>query len=125
MVLKRTNTIYKEEKMTQMKRVMMGFLIPEEEREKQKINFKQWYQKNKEKHIANCKENNKKCKKHQIRVRTNNHRKDIIKLLGSKCRKCNSNENIEIHHLNYNIPDKVEILCRDCHRRDHRLFQIK
>lgn len=38
----------------------------------------------------------------------------------SKCTKCESGENIEAHHPDYDKPKLVVWLCRPCHREIHR-----
>lgn len=35
------------------------------------------------------------------------------------CMRCDSKENLEIHHPDYNKPDKFQVLCRKCHRSIH------
>ncbi len=39
-----------------------------------------------------------------------------------KCEECDSMENLELHHKNYeeNIEENVALLCRVCHKKVHR-----
>lgn len=39
------------------------------------------------------------------------------------CENCGSADNIEIHHYNYNDPDRVRSLCRKCHKKWHTLYE--
>jgi hypothetical protein len=95
--------------------------------------FKKWYQKNKERQFNNIKRYYKNHKKKCI-VRIGvyrNHRDKIYEMFEHKCCKCNAIENLEIHHLDHSTKrdwrhvkeqlDNVLLLCRDCHRKEHRL----
>jgi len=50
-----------------------------------------------------------------------NLRIDIINILGNKCMKCNSTDNLEIHHLTYPVTkiNDLIILCKKCHIDTH------
>jgi len=43
-------------------------------------------------------------------------RMELLKSLGGACKICNSEDikNLEIHHIN---PEKITLLCHDCHRK--------
>lgn len=51
-------------------------------------------------------------------------RKWILFVLGNKCSKCESNQDVQVHHKNYdsvgneNIHDVI-LLCRKCHQEEH------
>ena len=64
-----------------------------------------------------------------------NERKAALKAEGCQCEECNTTDNIHVHHrdgtslkavvdLIYEIllvhPDKLEVLCRDCHGNRHQ-----
>jgi len=54
------------------------------------------------------------------RKRPNNwHRIALVKILGSKCMKCNSQERLEVHHKDgnpwNNDRSNLELRCEDCH----------
>ena len=89
-------------------------------REKRKKQFKEWYEKNKERQFINLKRyyyQNK--EKHKIRTETIRIAKRInwYEKQGNKCNKCPSTEYLEIHHLKYTLnPEDWELLCRNCHR---------
>lgn len=54
------------------------------------------------------------------------HRKEILEAKGEKCKKCNSVENLEIHHKKYtNNLEDLEILCRKCHKKLDRKYSDK
>jgi len=51
-------------------------------------------------------------------------RKAIFIRRGNSCERCNSNKNLQIHHLNYdNVGNEnkndVIILCKKCHEEEH------
>lgn len=60
-------------------------------------------------------------------------RLEIIKQRNSKCEKCSSVENLQIHHLKYinktlawEYEDSLlQCLCRKCHEKEHNLFNNK
>jgi predicted metal-binding protein len=37
-----------------------------------------------------------------------------------KCEMCNSEKNLVRHHLDYNKPEKIIVLCRKCHSKWHK-----
>ncbi len=80
-----------------------------------------WREKNKEKENIKC--------------LTTHYRKEILEAKGNKCKKCGSEEKLEIHHKKYNIKathnrkkttkkliKTTDILCRNCHRKHHRKY---
>lgn len=40
-------------------------------------------------------------------------------LLGLKCEKCGSTENLGRHHPDYSKPLEIQTLCSSCHRKEH------
>lgn len=40
--------------------------------------------------------------------------------LGNRCEICGSTENLERHHIDYDKPELVVTLCRECHMKIHR-----
>lgn len=119
-------------------RRIYGRVTPEERRKKIQY-FKKWYLMNKKRHIFNVSSYNKKIKpKNSIRRMTQFFSEDIILSLGKRCSNCGSENNLEIDHKNYKklklswkkadreesvkkLLKIVRLLCRDCHRRGHRL----
>lgn len=50
----------------------------------------------------------------------------IIRYRGAWCERCGSTDRLELHHrtyerLGYELPEDVELLCWNCHRREHQL----
>lgn len=93
--------------------------------------FKNWYAKNKEKHKKVClnyyKTNREKwaIRRHANKVL----KKEVFLKFDNKCNRCGCDKNLEMHHLNYDVKDgfiaahfsdQIELLCRDCHRKEHR-----
>lgn len=113
--------------LNQHKRRVLG-LVTEKEREKKKIYFKEYYQKNKEyflKAVATNREKNK--NKNSSRRMTLTYKSHVLSLYEGKCFECGSDANLEIHHLVYIMKseelnrDTVVVYCRSCHRLKHRL----
>lgn len=53
-------------------------------------------------------------------------RESFISHKGSKCEKCGSESNLQVHHLHYKniFKEKFEdlmVLCKSCHRKEHKL----
>lgn len=52
------------------------------------------------------------------------YRKRAIESFGTTCVRCGSTESIEVHHKDRNrknnSPSNLEVLCRKCHRSEHR-----
>jgi len=50
-----------------------------------------------------------------------------IRLSGGKCKFCNSNKNLQVHHNNYvtlgreNIERDLIVLCENCHTTEHKI----
>jgi len=105
--------------------------ISEEEYIRIKLNYKKWCLNNKEKLKIYSKRSYFKNKnKHRIRTSTNIIRNFILNLFDNKCSNCNSTINLEIDHLNYDkkitkksndIKQIINVLCRICHKKRHRL----
>ena len=36
-----------------------------------------------------------------------------------KCELCSNSNNIQIHHIDYEKPENIKWLCRNCHIREH------
>lgn len=115
----------------QHERIIKG-KFSEKTRIKNKVYFRGWYQKNKERHKENVKKYYNKIKyKNKIRTWTRWWRENILNIFDNKCIDCGSTQNLEIDHLKYekfefgvdNIRDYVRVLCRDCHRKKHRLSE--
>jgi len=94
-------------------------------RDKRSEYFKKWYKKNKERQKKNCLDYYKKHKeKHVERGYVNRVLKIEFLKKNNKCSRCKSKENLEIHHIDYNKENRgnnILVLCRDCHRKEHRL----
>lgn len=58
--------------------------------------------------------------KHRVRALTRSYIK-YGKLIKGKCEVCNTVENVEAHHDNYDKPLDVRWLCRKHHREHHKL----
>ena len=107
--------------------------ITEEQRERSRIYFKKYYEKNKEKHkqhMKNYQRLKKVKKKNKSRGTSAWIRDEILDHYGHKCKECNSEDNLEIHHEEYgknnksilkNLDKFVFVFCRLCHRKHHRL----
>lgn len=62
-----------------------------------------------------------------------NKREEILKRDNYHCRYCNSDKNLEVHHIYYKVgkrpwdyPDELLVtLCRDCHKHWHDLYGIE
>lgn len=56
------------------------------------------------------------------------YREEALKCHGEKCQKCGASDNIEIHHKDKNRKnnnmENLQVLCRDCHHREHAIFKI-
>lgn len=46
------------------------------------------------------------------------------KLQPKPCQQCGSEQNLEMHHMDYSKPKDVTWLCRECHRAWHKTFGI-
>lgn len=97
-------------------------LISEETREKKKKIFREWYENNKDKHKQHMKKyaaNNK----HKLDVRRADgfKREEILNKFNNECVDCQSNNNLELHHKDYEDNKEVIVLCRACHGKRHRL----
>lgn len=78
------------------------------------------------------KENAEKCKQYQKKWRRENRKKvnaegkalRAIKtgklLKPDKCEKCGAITNLEAHHPDYSQPLKVQFLCMNCHKSEHK-----
>lgn len=105
--------------------------------ERQKQYMKKWYEKNKGKQLDRMKKYYYKNKEKQnIRSFHNCYKTKLLELIKKsgrpidKCEKCGSTENLELHHLDYKLNlsvnkliesvTKVRLLCRNCHRKEHR-----
>lgn len=76
--------------------------------ERKRVYNKEWYHKNKL---------NK--EKHLVRSRTYNKIKNgTINI--KDCESCGSSVSVEVHHLDYNNPDQIMFLCRQCHVDWHK-----
>jgi len=68
---------------------------------------------------------NKDIKKDRKRTREywRQYRQDVIKILGSKCVKCGSNENLEFDHIipfskgGSSTARNLQLLCEECNRQ--------
>lgn len=81
---------------------------------------KKWYQNNKEK-IHKIKQQEGYKEKHRIRALTCRKFKDEL-LKDAKCRICDIQHNLEIHHKYYTGEKKdCEVLCKVCHDKIHRI----
>ncbi len=56
--------------------------------------------------------------KEKWKIRNNSYRTTKI-TKSDKCEICGGQENLERHHDNYDEPNKVKILCRNCHIKSH------
>lgn len=57
-----------------------------------------------------------------------NKRDFVINLRGNKCEKCDSRDNLNVHHLNYdNVCNErsrdLIVLCFKCHNEEHKKCQ--
>ena len=56
-------------------------------------------------------------------------RKEALNTLGPRCNRCGSTKNLHVHHktyknfLNENINTDFEILCRKCHKEEHKIWK--
>lgn len=53
-------------------------------------------------------------------------RNDLYEVRGRKCERCESKNDLTVHHKNYQRlfyeePEDLEILCASCHRKEHGL----
>jgi hypothetical protein len=92
------------------------------EKNKKKINAKGkiWREKNKE----YCLEFDKKYKKDKReespkKFRAREQASYHISLTGKSCELCGSTQKLERHHSDYNKPLKIQILCEQCHTKNH------
>jgi len=51
---------------------------------------------------------------------------DLFEFRGEICERCNSKDNIQVHHIHYkNLyneePEDLLILCKDCHKEEHSI----
>jgi len=67
-------------------------------------------------------------KQYQLYLRSSiwkSKRREALAFHGSKCRKCEITEHLQVNHLHYknifneNIKEDLEILCRKCHHEYH------
>jgi adenosine deaminase len=86
-----------------------------------KTDYFQSYQKEYRKTDA-CRESNKKshlkysnARKSRLYFGNNKHNIEVI----SNCEKCNSANQVEAHHHDYDLPMDVTFLCRSCHEGWH------
>jgi len=105
--------------------------ISESERERRKKTFKKWYKNNRKKCSIYSRNNYRRNKKEwNSRSATQKVRRTILKAFNNQCFQCHSKDNLEIDHLKYEIKKSellkcVRVLCRNCHRKTHRLYNIK
>ena len=90
--------------------------------EKMKEFHKRSYVKNREKRLKYKKEHYCKNKeRYAICARLNYlRRKGIIKL--NKCERCGTEKQLIMHHEDYNKPFEINVLCRSCHNKLHKLL---
>jgi len=56
---------------------------------------------------------------HNVRAKDRYKSRDKEKF----CQECGSEENVEIHHITYDLENNyIKFLCRNCHRKLHRSF---
>ena len=101
------------------------------QRRKEKVlrDAKVYYKENKEEYNKRCTNyQNKKYKDDSafrelilFRHRTVN----LIPLDGKSCVNCGSTENLNRHHLSYDDPTNIIILCRKCHNLVHKTKNIR
>ena len=99
--------------------------ISEKYREIQNKNSREYYKKNKEYFKEYSKNYYYKDKlKRLSRDRTDKNA--ALKKFNYKCKECNHKKNLEVHHkkyVNFTVNDLI-VLCRDCHRKLHRLSNV-
>lgn len=114
-----------------------GAKNPEKVKEMNKRNFDNWRKKNPERFKELMKKNYQRSKeKYNARSFSKYYRKQIWDKFNGKCKYCESQSNLEIHHLDYTIEKaehrhhknktnlklnihKVELLCHNCHIAEH------
>ena len=77
------------------------------------------YKKNEKEYQKKYDKTKKRKEKIKIRIKIRNKfvKGEIKK---NKCQRCKSKEKLEFHHLDYNKPYEVLILCHNCHILEHR-----
>ena len=83
---------------------------------------KKWVGKNREKSRA-IKSRWKKAHRHDSEFRKKEYARGVAwraEISVIECIKCGSKEQLQRHHLDYNKPLEVVILCRPCHIREHK-----
>lgn len=115
------------------------FMAPYKNPEDQKRHDKAYYQRNRDKILAHCKEIYRlkhpivKRKRHTLtpveknkRWREENPHKSAIQTharrhtcLASNCSNCETSEHLERHHPDYSKPLQVITLCHSCHMKLH------
>lgn len=74
-----------------------------------------WRNKNKDKHRSSIKKyQSQHPDRRNCHVTANNHKR-VGKIIPEPCRICSTNENIQMHHPDYNKPLLVEWLCFEHH----------
>ncbi len=107
---------------------------PELVRAINKKGFQKFYKNKRERFNELMRQNYRRNKDKQLaRSISHYYRKEILSKFNNKCKTCGSNENLEIHHIDYNWIksnknkvnnlelnlNNVEVLCSDCHKINH------
>ncbi len=107
---------------------------PERIREIRKKAFAKFYSQKRERFNELMLRNYRKNKqKWRLRKRHHYHRKKILNAFDNKCDLCESKNNLEIHHINYDTPKRkgynkdldlsqIRVWCRDCHKEQHKKY---
>lgn len=122
--------------------ILLPPLTDEEKKQREYESYRKYYQKNKERYVANY-QRYRRTHSQQIRVsrtkRLKKLRKECLDLLGGKCENCGTTEQLEFHHINKNDRKfsvssmakyskekifsevkKCKLLCHKCHWDEHR-----
>ena len=111
LIKQRADKIYKEKHKDRLNEYQKRYRLNNSE--KLKAYYKKWILQNKD--------------KIQI-ISERRYKKDIIKVFArhydknkkeKKCKFCDSNKNLEFHHINYEKREGFT-LCKNCHRKEHK-----